>query len=431
MATLARSLPLLLLAGLAACGGATSQTRLADPATLLAERDEWRGERSGPVVLRLHVEAIVDTRPDPASAESALVIHVALADYRGAAATPTPITFPVPRGARLVQSDVRLLAATPAPGAALTAPPATTAGGLDPEQDTVTVTLPAPPDGGLVEAILRFEIAGTLTSDARWLGLPGLPVAEALLQYQLATDTVGSFQTTLAGARPVVTERDGRRLIALLASNLAPVTDPGAAPLARYVTVKASPKGYDQRFTTDWTTATAAYRARVVEASAGLDDGYAVPYTPAGAGKDAALDAFAWVLARPMRKAPADPFAVRWDAARPLPGPISKNDLTAVDRVHLLHWILREAKIPHTFVMARAAHRPRLDPAFPAPGLFDAPLIQLSASGLVLDPACDTCAPGEVRASLRGGQAVAIPLPSGATTDGRAPLFDLPTSSTP
>lgn len=428
----------LLAAGLVACGGATSQTRLADPATLLAERDEWRGERGGPVALRLHVEAIVDTRPDPASAESALVVHVALADYRGPAATPTPIALPVPRGARLIRSDLRFVAAPPAPTspAALAAEPRTTPGGLDPDQDTITVTLPAPPDGGLVEAILRFEVAGTLASDARWLGLPGLPVAEAFLQYQLASDTVGSFQTTLPNARPVVTERDGRRLIALLASNLPAITDPRAAPLARYVTVKASPKGYDQSFTTDWATATRAYRTHVVEASRTLDDGYAVPYTPAGAGKDAALDALAWVLARPMRAPPADPFDVRWDAARPLPGPISKNDLTAVDRVHLLHWILREAKLPHTFVMARAAHRPPLDPAFPAPGLFDAPLIQLSTYGLVLDPACDTCAPGEVRASLRGGQALAIPLHTGPTgptgpTGERAALFDLPTSSTP
>ena len=422
---------LVLLLGVAACGGAVSQTRLADPATLLAERDEWRGDRTGPVVLRLHVEGLVDTRPDPASAESALVVHLVLADYRGATALPTHLSFPVPRGARLAASELRFVA-NAASAATLPAATETRPGGLDPDQDTVTVTLPAPPEGGVTEAILRFAVPGTLAADARWLGLPGLPVAELLLQYQLATDTVGGFQTTLPNARPVVTERDGRRLIALMAMDLAPVTDPRAAPYARYVTVKAAPKGYDQSFTTDWASATRGYRTQVVEASDRLDDGYAVPYQPTGAGKEAALDALTWVLARPMRPAPGDPFAVRWDAARKLPGPIAKNDLTAVDRAHLLHWILREAKVPHAFLMARAADRPRLDPAFPAPGLFDAPLIILlkgagAEPGLVLDPACDACAPGTVRESLRGGQGLQLPAPAGAT----ATFIDLPTASTP
>jgi hypothetical protein len=397
-----------------------------DPATLLAERDEWRGDRSGPVVLRLHVEALVDARPDPAAARSALNVHVVLACY--GAPSPVAIAFPVPPGARLLGSDVRLLGAAPSP-AALAAPAATSPGGVDPEQATVSVTLPAPPEGGLVEAILRFEIPGTLVSDARWLGLPGLPVAELLLRYDLPEDAVGSFQTTLPDARPVVTEKEGRRLIALLATRLPPLppASPGAAwPHARYVTVKASPKGYDQAFAPDWGVATADYRARLVEASDRLDAGYEVPYRPVGSGRAAVLDALAWVRSRPMRQ--TDPFAVRWDAARPLPDAIAKNDLTAVDRVHLLHWILREARLPHVFLMARAPLRPPLDPAFPVPGAFEAPLVFVEAEGLVLDPACDTCAPGAVREGLSGGQAIALPLPAGTRS---LTFIDLPTPSTP
>ncbi len=420
-----RPVPMLLLAAcaLAACGGAKSHTRFGDPATLLAERDEWRGDTSTPVVLRLHVEALVDTRPDPSQAQSALIVQLVAADFTGG--TPIVVSFPVPRHAKLTAAEVRLVDAASliSPGA-LPGPPVFTDGGLDPEQRTATVTLPAPPTGGVVEAILRFTVPGTLTADARHLGLPGLPVGELLLRYDLASDTVGTFQTTLPDARPVVTDKDGRRLIALFVQRLAPAGP--TSPLARYVTVRASPKGYDQTFAADWAGATAGYRAKVVDAARDLDDGYEVPYRPTGTGRAQVLDALAWVRGRPLRDGHTDPFDVRWDAARKLPEALTKNDLTAVDRVHLLHWVLREAGVAHGYLMARAASRPPLDPAFPTPGAFDAPLIHVPSLGLVLDPACDTCAPGEVRPSLRGGQALAVPVPAGTST---ATFLTLPTAS--
>jgi hypothetical protein len=247
-----------------------------------------------------------------------------------------------------------------------------------------------------------------------------MPVGEILLRYDLATSTVGRFQTTLPNARPVVTEKDGRRLIALLATYLPAIVNTRTAISARYVTTNAEPKGFEQEFASTWPSAADGYRTRVVELSGKLDDGYEVPYRPQGSGRAQVLDAFAWVRGRPMRD---DPFAVRWDAARPLVGPLQKNDLTAVDRVHLLAWILREAKIEHRFVMARAGSRPPLDPQFPTPGVFDAPLIWVRSEGLMLDPACDACAPGEVRPSLRGGQALPVP------AEPVAVFIDLPAAS--
>ncbi len=322
-----------------ACGGAVSQTRLADPATLLAERDEWRGARTGPVVLRLHIEALVDTRPDPSKATSALVVHLVAAHYGTPA--PIPVSFPVPRGARLAGSELRFVATGNTPTSLATPPRFTpcaldnaaeaATGCIDPDQDIVALTLPAPPDGGLVEAILRFDVAGTLLSDARFMGLVGLPVGELLLRYDLATDTVGTFQTTQPNARPIVTDKDGRRLIALLATNLAPVIPSAIAPFARYVTVRASPKGYDQTFAADWTVTTAAYRAGVVDASKALAGGYEVPYRPVGSGRSQVLDALAGCAdgrcEAPRRSAGTRPMRCRRRSrettSRPSTAPIS------------------------------------------------------------------------------------------------------------
>lgn len=409
-----------LVATLAACAGATSHTRMEDPATLLAERDEWRGPRDGAVVLRLHLEALVDTRPDPGKATSALVIHVVAAAY--GAAAPIPVRVPVPADARFISGDARFVAPTGETPSALAAP-TFDALAPDPDQRGALLTLPAPPADGVVEVIARFEIPGTLAADARWVGLQDVPVAELLLRYDFGTDAVASFQTTLPNARPVVTEKDGRRLVALFAQNLAPIRDPHSAPYARFVLVRASPKGFDQSYTPDWAAALAPYVRGVVDASNELGDGYEVPYRPIGSGRAAVLDALAWVRGRPMRAAPE----VAWDRARKLPDALRSNDLTTVDRAHLLHWILREAGIAHRFVVARAADRPPLDPAFPAPGLFDAPLLYVPDLELVLDPACDACAPGSVRERLRGGQALALPL-SPASGDKTATFIPLPST---
>lgn len=103
-----------------------------------------------------------------------------------------------------------------------------------------------------------------------------MPVGELLLRYDLPSDAVGSFQTTLPNTQPV---KEGRRLIALFVQKLAPVASRDA-PFARFVTVKASPKGFDRTFTTSWSSATEAYRRELIKRGKTLSGNYEVPYRP-------------------------------------------------------------------------------------------------------------------------------------------------------
>ena len=101
---------------------------------------------------------------------------------------------------------------------------------------------------------------------------------------------------------------------------------------------------------------------------------------------------------------------------------LAKNDLTGIERTQLMHWILRESNIAHAFLVVRAGHRAPLDAGFPAPGLFDTALIHLPELGLVLDPACDDCEPGQVRPALRGGQGLVLPVLPGSPSVTFLPL---------
>ena len=407
-----------------ACGTTRPETTLADPATLLAERDEWRGSRDGSVVLRYHVEALVDTRPDPSRAESSLVVQLVLARYSG----PIPaLDIPLPRGAKRIRTTVRLSGPVSPPKISSELPEQRLDSDLDPDLSAARITLPEPPENGVTEAILEYTIPGTLGSDARWLGFVGVPTAEVLLRYSLPSHSKGRFTTTLPNARPLETEKDGRTLMALLAQNLPPLPPPGssaegARPLARYVTTTIAPLGYRSELATTWRTAAAAYYANLVDRSPSLTDGYEVPHRP----KDVA-DALAWTQARP---GPApDTNTGRWDRPQLLPDAIAKNALTPVDKTHLMAWLLREAKLPFVFAIARPAALPPISGDFPTPGAFSVPLLFLPTLQTFADPGCATCAPGqvgEVRESLRGGSALLLP-PSGLEPT----LVPLPVSPSP
>lgn len=406
-----------LVLGAAGCASATFASRFEDPGVLVAERDEWRGAQAGPVALRLHLEATVDTRSDPSRAESAMVVHASLTRFGG----PGEVTLavPVPRAARVAEVMARGIpglggvagaVVAKAPRASIAGPRAgVDAPTPDPGQALLSVTVDCA-DAEVVEVLVRLEVPGTLASDARPVGLSTMPVGEVLYRYDLPSDAVGTFRTSLAGARPVVTEKDGRRLIALYAKDLAPLpSDVRAQPIARYVTVSASPKGYDQAFASDWAVATDAYRRRLVEASADLSDGYTVPFRPPSTqADDEVREALAWVQARTGR----DDGEVAWDAARKLPAVIAKNDLNDVDRVHLLAWVLRETGLPFAFVMARRGARVPLEADLPVPDAFEVPLLVFG--GVVLDPGCPTCTPGQVRPSLAQGQGLVLPVAAGA-----------------
>ena len=388
-----------------ACGSTQSQTVFEDPATLHAERDEWRLPREGTAVLRFHVEGIVDSRPDPGRATSSLIIHLVAARFSGPLVN---LELAIPAGAKRVATRTRLLVPGAPDVVGDTAVETRRPSDLDPSIELANITLPTPPEGALVEAILRYELQGTLTSDARWLGFTNAPVGEMLLRYSLPDHATGTLTTTLPGARPITTSKDGRTLIAVFAQDLAPLpadATQGAmsplVPLSRYVTIKAAPLGYAQDFASSWTTVAAAYVAGVAGRSDDLTDGYAVPHKATDA-----ADALAWVQARPDR---ADAMAVPWNAPSVLPKAIATNTLSAVDKTHLMAWLLREAKIPYLYAMGRPAAMPALAADFPVPGAFANPLLFLPTLGQFADPACGECTLGQVRKDLRGGQALVLP----------------------
>ncbi|HRE91465.1 MAG TPA: hypothetical protein PK095_20270, partial [Myxococcota bacterium] len=110
-----------------------------------------------------------------------------------------------------------------------------------------------------------------------------------------------------------------------------------------------------------------------------------------------------------------------------LPDAIAKNALSPVDKTHLMAWLLREAKLPFVFAIARPADLPPVSADFPTPGAFSVPLLFLPTLQTFADPGCATCAQGkagEVRESLRGGSALLLP-PSGLEPT----LVPLPVSS--
>lgn len=410
-----------------ACASAPAAVELDDPATLRAERDEWRGDRAGAVLLRHHVRATVGVASEPRDAESVISVHVVLTRYAPAGAPESPETLEVlgPDGAELTSVAARVLAPSVDGGARPVTPLATrdlgANGAVDPGQRAHALEFPALGPGEILELTAELRVPGTLTADARWLGHPTLPTAELLLGYDLPDHAVGALAVVGAPHRALDTTADGRRVLALFLKDLPPRGDGDAYAYARYVTVEARPRGFHQRFASTWRQATAGYVAGLVAPSEGLRQRYRAPFVPAQDDlRERAISAYLWVRDRLQRD---DALDARWDAARPLVEPVATNDLTATDKVHALAWLLDSAEVPYRFAIARRAAWPPIDPERPAPGVFDVPLIRLDAHDLWLDPACRACEPGTVRPALRGGVALALP------ADG--PPVALPTEAPP
>jgi len=387
--------------------GCASAPRVAmeDPATLRAERDEWRGDRSGSVLLRRHVRTVVDTARSPTSATAHTTVHLTLARYAGAPAAET-VRFDAPPGADLTGIRARIITA-----GGIT-PTRTTAerrlngeGSVDPGRVAFELDFAPLTGDALLEVVAELDVPGTLTNDARFLGVPDRPTGEVLLSWDVPSDAEGRIGLVGADHRTVATEADGRRVYALFAKGLPPRGE--ARAYARFTLIAASPSGYDQAYAATWREASAAYVAGLVAPSAGLRGDYAAPFTPDDADlADRVRRAYVWVRDRIQRP---DALEAPWDAARPLIGPVQDNDLTATDKVHLLHWLLDAASVEHRLAVARGARWPALDPAAPATAVFDAALVYVPALRQWLDPACRACEPGAVRPGLRGGQALALP----------------------
>lgn len=389
---------------LAACGGSTPELAFSSADSLAASFELFEGKREGDFLLRQVIKVVVDVAVDPSAAASRLDVQMVATRFSPSDA-PLLLTMTTPPHARLVGVDARVGGAPRKP---LESGPATT-DTVDPERASWAVRFAPLAAGEVLEMIARFEVPGTITSDARWIACDRCD--EMLLRYDLPSSATGSFQVVGADLKPVVTEQSGRTVVALFVRK-AWTLPPGTH--ARYTTTRASPKGYDQAWATTWEVATRDYVRRLVEVSDGLDEGYDAPFKPAGGDPVAAI--FQWV--RERRRAgmelPHDDEAP-WYQARGLKAPLEKNALTTTDRVHLLHWLLREAGVAHRFAMARHAQHPHVTADFPVPEAFSVPLIAVGSPVVFLDPSCvGDCQPGEVRAELQGGQAILLPVaPSG------------------
>ncbi len=392
---------------LVACGASSQTTPLtfADAPTLQAERDEWRGDRAGGVWLRQHVRVVVDTATDPSRATSTIAVHAVRAQYSQANAEAW-LELPVPAGGKLTDLRMRRITATGVTAArvghkaveVLATP-------LDPGQGGVRLGLGRLAPGEVAEVLARFEVPGTLANDSRWLGSPDAPTAEVLISYELPGHAVASVNVQNVEARPLV-RQGGTTVIAVRVTDLPKLRATGkGAPHIRYVTQKASPKNYNQRYIVDWSDVLGTYKTGLVARSLELRRGFQVPKKASGGGALAEL--FAWVQGLPQPKVAT---ATGWRDARPVAEALRANDMTPNERVHLLHWVLEASGVAHSMAVARPNAYPRVEPTFAFPSLFDTPLLR-AADGMWLDPGCATCVLGEVRRSLRGGQAVVFGSP--------------------
>lgn len=406
---------------LGACGGSTPALVFSDPEKLAAAYDLYDAPHKGDVVLERTIKVTVDSAVKPSDAESRFEVQVALGRYTPTQ-EPLAVDLVTPEGARLESVAARLDGTPVQP---LTAGPGNVAV-VDPGQVGWRFTFGAPSAAPataneqlILEVIVRFTLEGTLASDAQWVATADTDTV--LIRYDLPGDVQGTFQVVGSDLKPIVASQNGRTVIALLVRNaFREAAKAGRRVYARYATLRASPKGYEQRYADTWATATRDYAERLVDESDTLDDGYDAPFKPTATATDAMLhEIYQFVQGRPQRP---DALAATWDAARALKEPLEKNDLTATDKVHLLHWLLREAKVPHRFAIARPkSYEPIASPSIPVVGAFTTPLI--FAFGLWLDPACTTCTAGTVRPELAGAQVLLLPVA------GEPELTTLPTET--
>ncbi len=412
---------LLVAAVTGGCPAAPPPAALFQPTTLAAERVEWRGTQEAPVWLRRHTLVFVGAAADPSTATSILDEHTARATFRAPA--PAVLHVLAPASATVGAVHSRLIAADGAVSpltlidqtrGPLGGPPASPgepgAWPIDPSQRVWTFRFGTQPPGTVWEAVVRLEVPGTLAGDARWLGTPpGLDAAagvtaERLVSYDLPDSGRGALAVVGAPFHPLETTKGDRRLYAIMARDVAPARGP-RAPYVRYATAVVSPRNYNQRIAGSWAAVAAPYAEELVTRSKTLRGAKRPPYLPP-AGPGAGLAAYRWVHDRLQRP---DALQARWDSGRPLPPIIRRNDLTAVDKFHLLQWILEASSVPHRVAVGRTTRYPALTDAVPAPGAFDVPLLYLPGPALWLDPGCPRCQPGEVRPALAGGQALLLP----------------------
>ncbi len=394
-----------------ACAPAATLNRptFHDLNSLRSEVNDWRGPRTGVAYLRRSVQARVDARTDPSLALSRLRVHHVRVNWE--APGDAEITIPAPANGRLVSVNARVLTKQgPQPIRPIGRGSVQTGVRPDPDQARWTLRFADVPAGAPLEVIADFELPGTLTTDARWLGAADGPTGQLLIRYDVPTSVSATMQLRGASGSPLVTSQDGQQVFALFLSDVPARGDAGAH--VRYVARSASVKGHDQRFATSWAHVGAPYAAELLGRATELRANHREPYRPTQPGVSGAREACLWVRDRIQRD---DAMDALWHQGRPLPMLVTTNDLNATDKVHLLHWLLDAAGIAHEIAAVRSITYAGMDPALPIPGAFDGAAVYVPSENLWLDPACKTCAPGEVRLSYRGALGLVLPPSAGAT----------------
>lgn len=401
-------LSLLVTAGACAPVATLQPATFLDVSAVKSQASDWRGPREGTTYLQRRYELKVGLATRPSDATSRLRAHIVRVNWD--AASPAIVPIVAPSGARLLSVNARIIGAQGVRAVTANREGPKSEGAIpDPEQSVWSLTFPPVPTGEALEVIADFELPGTLATDARWLGAADGPTAQLLIRYDVPKGAKATMQVRGASARPVLTRQDGKQVFAVFMSNVPPR---GAAKAhVRYVTLSASVRGYGQTFASTWSRMSVPYTATLVEGSSALRMNHREPFRPENADVSGAQSAYLWVRDRLQRE---DALSARWSTSRPLPNLVTTNDLNAIDKVHLLRWLLDAANIPHQVAAVRSNRFARIDAKLPIPGAFDSALIYLPEPKLWLDPACQACQPGEVRAGFRGAHTLLLPAKAGA-----------------
>ena len=364
---------------------------------------QYSGPKEGAVWLKRHYRAVVGSAMDPSLAESRLELHGLLTRYSGYSAEGERVLFESPPGIEHVTTRARIVDKNGSKSIPITEPTRNDDEGVDPDGIVWESVFPRLNSGEVLEFVMSFRMPGTLGKDTRALASPTADTGQLLLSYYVATHDTGAFQVVGQDIGALVTTKDGYDVIALVVNDVR--KNSKNIPYARFVTRKTNPKGYLTNLSTTWKVTAAPYKREFGQKSVALRGKNAPPYSVTDLSRESIDTLFMWTRDRIQR---SDALEAPWNSARPLGPVIRNNDLTAVEKVHLLHWLLEASGLAHDVAMARSTKYPRLDPEFPVPGAFDVPLVYVTSYDLWLDPGCLGCTPGQVRSTLHGSHALVL-----------------------
>lgn len=388
---------------LTACHPALAPIDMHSAVDLRGERARFLHSRQGAAWLKRHYRVVVGSSHLPGRATSHWAFHGVLTRYSAFGAGSEVIRLFTPEGATPTELRARVVHADAIRELTTLTIKQVSGKRIDPLQVIWETRAPTLQPGEILEYIVEFEVPGTLTSDAQPLASPEGDTAELLFSYHVPVTDAGAFQVVGQKSGGIVAKKGDYSVIGLLLSGITKSSK--RLPYARYVTRQSAPLDYVTDHASHWKTVGAAYRKELVDRSPSLRRKSAVPFTTLDLSRVGIETLARWVRDRIQQPHAYD---ARWNAGRPLAEVLVNNDLSAVDKVHLLHWLLEASGLAHQVVIARSKDFPRFDPKFPVPMAFDTPLIFIEAYTLWLDPGCQSCAPGQVRANLQGQPALLL-----------------------